>query len=570
MRALAILSGFAIGFAALNGWAITSSDFTSSGSDLHDATKAKIFFDPHNHTGGILPPLAIIDAKKFIAGERITEEDLKDFWTKLVPFFNTTLMKSPRISLGTKLVVTCNEPSLYCSADANDANANTKKCHSSLLDNIYNMLSATPLTSFNTSYSIRGNTWQIPDLAGASGGSLSTQAKIYELALTGAGVVELSEAFIGDKKEEDATRTFTKYQSILDDLRRPNTSPKNQLLKQRLAEKNLAIPSVKWLLLTHTMELGKLPNERTLTYDDGQCLSKEMPPTLNTDPMADLYQTLVNYEDAVGVDVAGPEYTCFTNEGMKDFKELVDATYKASQVRRQNNGKFNKLIVRIHVGEGAPLVDTKYVRDQAGACEEAKKFPVILKDPETGLYKHQVEARRNIGVLITAIRDLIRKYPDINEYVVFRLGHVTHLTKELASRMKSFNITADVNLSSNIATQAWTVDKEIIDEYLVNKGVTANQVRDLRRALERNGASPGKIFDGHGLKWLLYYRVPTILGTDGSGVEHSNSLAGEYELAEKLIDHWNQTDDEFKGRNVTIDTLLKNQALHFDAMGYGK
>lgn len=546
----------------------SSSLLTLNAQNLHDPNKKQLFIDAHNHTGGILPVLAVVDPYKFIRGQEPSETELKDFWFKLVKYYqdNETLKKNRNISNGTKLVLTCNEPSSNCALSDDDSSSD--QCNSSLLNSLYNVFSATPLTAFATAYKFRGIVHSIPDLLAASSSYTQMRAKILAMAMTKAGIVELSQAFIGGSKGEESTFIFTKYKNIIDDLKATNTSHENQPLKERIQQLGLEVPSIKWLLLTHTLELGKISDETTLTYNTGQCSGMGMPEILKTDPATGLYDTLVNFEDVIGIDIAGPEITCFASEGMRVFKELATATYFASMTRRQNNNKLKKLVVRAHVGEGSPLLKTPFTEEQQAACDEIKKFPQLMKDLDQNLYIHQKEARTNISIILRAIADLKEKYSDIDDYIIFRLGHLTHLTNEQGQLMKSLNITADANLSSNISTQAWTQNPSIIDKYLVQKGISANHVRDLLDTLLNNGVSVGEIFDGHGLKWLLYHQVPTILGTDGAGVEHSVTLTREYEIAEKLINYWNENDEQFKSKNITIDSLLQSQKLHYDAMGY--
>lgn len=533
-------------------------EFTSSAQGLHDPNGQQLFLDPHNHTGGVLTPSAAVDPQKFILGQELSTFDLKDFWQKLVGFYqNSKFKKSRNISNGTKLVLNCDEPTLACSDSIND-----EQCHNSLLDGISNVLSATPLTGFATAYAFRRSLSDIPDLLGASSNYTQIRAKILEFAITKAGLVELSSSF-------QNTTIFSKYKEIIEDLKSPQTSAKNRPLKNRIEQLGLKIPEVKWLLLTHTLELGKISDKATLTYDNGQCSSIAMPETLNANPITDLYDTLIKFEDVVGVDVAGPENTCFATEGMRDFKELAQTTYLAAKKRQEIGQKSKKLVVRVHVGEGSPILETPFSEEKNTACEETKKFPEVKRtgSPEN-LYVHQKESRKNIDFILRTISELKAKYPDIDKFVLFRLGHLTHLTNEQGKLAKNLGVWADANLSSNISTQAWTVDKKIIDTYLVNKGITANKVRSLYSSLIENGAPVGEIFNGHGLKWLLYYKIPTILGSDGSGVEHSPNLANEYKIAEQLIDFWNQTDENFKQQNITIDALLRNQTLHFQEMGY--
>lgn len=551
--------------------------FTATAKELKDPKNTKTFFDPHNHTGGILSVEAAINPKKFIAGEELSVGDLKDFWFKLVRYFHESSLKKDRqVSNGTKLIINCNEPKQYCQYEdmidgENPQEGALQDCKESLLDSIYNVLTATPLTSFATAYRLRGTMPQIPDLWGRSSSYVQARAKILEIAKTGAGLIELSKAFIGGYKDDSSVFEFQRYKEIVDDLNSPSTSVENKALKDRMVELGLKVPMFKWLLLTHTLEFGQTSETRTMSYNVGQCVGIDFPPNLATNPKSGLYQTLVNFEDVVGVDVAGPEITCFSSHGMMTkLRDLVLTTYEASKERRLNNIKPSKLVVRIHVGEGSPLLETPYKENESEACELAKSFPKAMKTraDDVGEPVHQKESRVNISRILWEIERIKSEINDVDDFVVFRLGHMTHATKEQAELTKKLGITTDVNLSSNIATQALTVAPALIDEYLVKKGITANKVRDLLSVLQEQGAPIGKIFEGHGLKWLLYYGVPTTLGTDGAGVEHVPSLAREYELAEKLIEYWNANDSDFASRGISIDTLLHNQQKHYQSMGY--
>ena len=137
-----------------------------------------------------------------------------------------------------------------------------------------------------------------------------------------------------------------------------------------------------------------------------------------------------------------------------------------------------------------------------------------------------------------------------------------------ALQAKRLGISADVNLNSNLATGAWPVSREVINKYLTKNNITPNNIRNLREELIKNGANIGEIFDGHGLKSLLYYKVPLTLGSDAAGVEHSTGMREEYLLAKQLIDYWNAHDDDFARKNITIDDLLLNQKYHYEEMGY--
>lgn len=569
-------------------------NFTFDAKSLEKAGDAGKFFDPHNHTNGVLNPLAVVNAYKFIWGQTPTEAELSSFWFKFLDFYNTItevpqddgtikskvnkLKSGSSLSNGTKLVLSCNEPGIYCSSSLPPGEESGELCMNALVRSIFNILSATPLTGFSGAYAVRRGLMDIPDLPGHFGIQVQQQATILELALEKIGLVEMSQPFAGGADgEKKLANTVLAYSAILNDLKAAKPSPENKGLKDRFKQLKLDVPEMKWLLLTPTKDLGENSPSTTLSYATGQC--QEYPVQIPEDPNADqnegVYNVLVKYPDVVGVDVAGPEFTCFAPRGMEDFKALAGATYRASKVRQNSNFNRGKLIVRVHVGEGSPVEDAEAIAtlsDDARkeSCEAMKNFPKIkqVHDRNEWVYIHQHESRKNIDYILGAISDLKKQYKDIDQYVIFRLGHLTHITNAQAKKTKELGVTADVNLSSNVATQAWTVDPAIVNKYLVEKGVFANNVRSLLVALVKNGASYEEIFKGHGFKWLLMNRVPIMLGTDGAGVEHSPSMKREYLIADELIKAWNKSDPNFKKLGITINDLLKAQKDHFDQMGY--
>ena len=582
----------------------------TSAAALNATAKDGSFFDPHNHTSGVLNPLAVVNAQKFIKGEQPSEAELSDFWFKFLKYYNDTtcdddaflkakttcsldptcdedsftrekcvkvnkLKSSNQLSNGTKLVLNCDEPALYCSSSEEMG----EQCMNSLLRNITNILAATPLTSFSGAYAVRRALMNIPDLPGLLGIHVQQQATVLELALAGISLVEMSLPF--DARAVDGEKKLASsvlyYRDLLKDLSAAKTSAKNQELKERFTKLGLNVPQIKWLLLTPASNLGKISETQTLSYISGQCQALAVSPVKapSIDAGTGLYNAFLKFEDVVGMDVAGPEYTCFAKEGMAEFKKLAAATYRASKDRAKKYPNHKKLVVRAHVGEGAPIEDGESIKTlsdevRAESCEAMKVFPKIkqINNREGMMYVHQYEARKNIGYILNAISDLKKQHRDLDDFVVFRLGHLTHISKSQAEFAKTLGISADVNLSSNIATQAWTVDQSIIDKYLVKKGINAINVRSLLVALKDNGATYPEIFDGHGLKWLLLNRVPTTLGSDGAGVEHSPSMKREYLIAEELINAWNNSDPEFRKAGITIDYLLNNQKIHLEQMGY--
>ncbi len=592
---------FGLIISLFSGLAQAGQTFSFDAKSLDAATESGIFFDPHNHTNGVLGPLAVVNAYKFIWGQQPSEAELKNFWFKFLEHYNkktdavdelgnpkldeagkvvqkvNKLKSGDNLSNGTKLLLNCNEPEIYCSSSLPPGEESGELCMNSLLRNITNILAATPLTSFSGAYAVRRTLVDIPDLDGHFGVHVQQQATILELALAKIALVEMSQPFAGGPDgEKKLASTVLFYSDILKDLRATKTSASNQGLKNRFTQLDLQVPQIKWLLLTPTKDLGENTENTTLSYASGQC--REYPVAASapgSDTNKDIYNVLVKFADVVGIDVAGPEYTCFAPRGMEEFKKLAGATYQAAMVRQKDPSTAGKLVVRVHVGEGSPVEDAERIitlSDDARkeSCEKAKEFPKIkqVHDRNEMIYIHQLESRKNIDYILQVIDELKKQYKDIDQYVIFRLGHLTHITKEQAKRAKELGITADVNLSSNVSTQAWTVDPAIINKYLVEKGIKANNIRSLLVALVDNGASYEEIFKGHGLKWLLLNKVPTVLGSDGAGVEHAPSLKREYFIANELIKAWNQSDPEFKKQDISIDFLLKNQKNHFDQMKY--
>lgn len=585
---LAILLIISTSYAAL---AVEEFTFTSK-SLQQDGNKGK-FFDPHNHTNGVLSSLAVVDAYKYIWGQKPQESELLDFWNKFLNFYNATteeiaadgtlkvkvnkLKSGSALSNGTKLILNCNEPALYCSTSLPAKEESGEQCMNSLLRSITNILAATPLTGFSGAYAVRRALVDIPDLPGHFGVHVQQQATVLELALEKIGLVEMSQPFAGGPDgEKKLANTVLSYRDILEDLKASKTSAANLGLKDRFLQLKLDVPQIKWLLLTPTKDLGINSATTTLSYASGQCREYQLAlqdPTIDTNE--DIFSALVKFNDVVGVDVAGPEFTCFAPKGMEDFKKLAGATYRAAKARQLRNKNNDKLVVRVHVGEGSPVEDAEPIAtlsDDArkNSCEEIKKYPKIkqIHDRTEYVYIHQYESRKNIDYILKTIGELKKLYSDIDSYVIFRLGHLTHITFAQAKKAKELGITADVNLSSNVATQAWTVDPAIINKYLVEKGVPANSVRSLLVALHQNGASYDEIFKGHGFKWLLMNHVPIMLGSDGGGVEHAPSMKREYLIAQELINAWNKQDPKFRAQNISIDVLLQSQKEHMEKMGY--
>jgi hypothetical protein len=354
-------------------------------------------------------------------------------------------------------------------------------------------------------------------------------------------------------------------------------------------------PSIKILLMTSTSELGSAADgKHWLQFaETGQCapietgLLKTSPEDIRNALLGrDFYGTKIIQKEeegafldgVIGIDTAGPEFTCFTSTrdgngvGMENFKRLARAVYSASRERRRG-GWHGKLLIHTHVGEGAiayaidrPKQTASQKRNKPHAsqfkktklaAEEAsaifQKLPDIGKDPDTSKQVREFQARKNIEILIQAVRELRSEITDVDDYVVFRFGHVTHATLQNARDMKDLKIEADINLESNIATRAYLTPANILPTRKLSEDEQFEYNDLAAKAFAQ--VDPAILLSGHSLKFMLEAGVRTMLGTDGAGEEHSD-IAKEYELAKNLIEYWKGNDPDFQ-KLAPIDLSIK-------------
>ena len=221
---------------------------------------------------------------------------------------------------------------------------------------------------------------------------------------------------------------------------------------------------------------------------------------------------------STGFDIAGPERTWYTPEGGRQLERILRMTFEVAREQRR------PLVAHIHVGEGYPAF-----ADTAPATARHSPSLNILYDKQTRLPAHYLCAENNVEQTLRAVLRLRaalsreeggRALTDFDRYVHVRLGHVTHASVLQAHQMANANIWADVNLTSNLATGVLSVD--------ASQSLLKNAV-ELVSAPEN-----ASLLDHHALVTLLTCGVPTVLGTDGSGIEHSD-MTREYALAEAIL-----------------------------------
>ncbi|HWX53964.1 MAG TPA: hypothetical protein VN176_05160 [Verrucomicrobiae bacterium] len=527
------------------------------------------YFDGHNHNySGILPYYAYANLEAFLADPndpgKVDLQHRRALWVFLAKY----QYQGSRFSPGALETVRLygKDPASLSEAEVNGALAR--------------VLTTTPWTDFDSAYAFRGAPiyayLQQAFQDDARMNKAVCDAAIIELAVTHTGYSEQFINFLGGwgpapSAKLDNIRCFLKEPAVL------TASGKFKAL-------GLAEPKIKSLLMTNTSEFGAVTKDGPdwIQYGvTGQCAGTK--PQLYLVP-EDIRNGLLGrnsdgaeiirpeeeaafFDGVIGIDTAGPEFTCFTaanaqvdkGAGMENYKRLVRAVYSASRERR-GAGWHGKLLVHTHVGEGG----VRYAYDTA---DPFRTFPTAQMDAATGVPVHIEQSRENIRRLLQAVRELKTEIKDLDNFVVFRFGHVTHAEKQDAMAMKELGIEADINLESNIATRAyWT--KQLAKP--APEPLTEQQqfeYNDLVAKVLASGHAAETLAD-HSLKYMLEAGVRTLLGSDGGGEEHS-SIAREYSLAGELIAYWKAHDEDFKRsapRDLSVRTIDRNVEEHLKDM----
>ena len=543
------------------------------------------YIDAHSHTNGILPYYAYADLQKFVDypddPSKVDIEARCRLWKEITKIkFPVELKKlgpDNRYAPGARATI-----EEYKDLDCDNAAQHGDQINGAL----ERVLTTTPWTEFDSAYQFRGDavdkfvTREYPN-----SDALICEATIIRLAQT---KIVYSEQFLNFILGWKPGR----LENIRCLLREPQTLKANGKLKAH----GWPTPVVKILLMTSTSELGATADGRHWMQfgETGTCNETTREP-LVTDPEIirnallgrdkDGKRTITAEEErtyfdgVLGTDTAGPEITCFTSadeaggSGMENFKRLVRAVYSASRERR-GAGWHGKLLVHTHVGEGFVTFPPEPVQEVQPKSKNVSKvaktgkvtsdtFQMLAKVPKdeiTNIPIHVSPARKNITILLKAVRELKSEIPDLDDFVILRFGHVTHADWHDAQEMKALKVEADINLESNLATRVYDSPAIVVPAKLSE----AEQFKynDFpARALETD---PAKVLVNHSLKFMLEAGVRTLLGTDGGGEEHSD-IAREYELTGKLIDYWKANDPDFRSRvpsGMSIKVIYQNGEAH--------
>jgi hypothetical protein len=541
------------------------------------------YFDAHNHSyNGILPYYAFADLNAFIRDPSNPAKVDLDHRRKLWEYLVTTYAGEAQ----QQLLLTGPGNRIAPGAIA------TLRAYGTGIDNLTEeeingalerVLTSTPWTEFDSAYAFRGAITgaYLPRLSsGMAVNKALCDASILELAVTRTVYSEQFLSFVGG---------WGQRESKLGVIRCFMTEPAALAASGQIKE--MPVPEIKVLLMTHTSELGATNMGQEwlefATDPAGHCVPSQRPPLAT--PLDEIRYALLgknsagddliepNERDAylntvIGIDTAGPEITCFTassqseDQGMDRYKALVKAVYAAARERRAS-GWHGKLLVHTHVGEGG----ITYLIDNVPSGEEAraifKSFPAIRMDPATGKPAHVEHSARNVKLLLNAVQELKSEIADLDDYIVFRFGHVTNADMEDALAMKRLGIEADINLESNVSSGAY---------YLPALRPPANSLLTERQQFGYNNLPAKLLASGHAeellskhaLKYMLEAGVRTLMGSDGGGEEDSD-IGREYKLAVELIHYWKAHDVRFP-RRLADDIIYRNVQDHLADMRQDK
>lgn len=548
------------------------------------------YFDPHSHISGVLPYQAYANLPAFIKafsdeGPGVTFEDMKRFYDYIEDtwypdnkekFDDHPYAPNRRYGLGARATL-----KIYSeSRDENPA---------ILSGALQRILTTTPFTEFDSAYAFRGDpgeTYLESKFYNDSEAELSTalcKAEVLELGATDVTNSEQSVNFIGGWKfKNDRSNRLVNILCYGDEPRK--LAPIFQIMDK-------PVPTVHVLLMTSSAELAQNANgtEYSSFAATGKCDEVPLAEQLKTNPEVIEHALLgenaqgkvvvpegempLFWKTVVGIDTAGPEVTCFTDSGMDYYLKLVNAVYTAAKKRREQGWK-GKLLVHTHVGEGFTVY---YGREPP---REPWTFDALfgeLPDVSGNEISNPQVAQNNIASLLAALQISEEQHSDFHDYLVVRLGHVTWATPADAEKMAGEQLEADVNLDSNIATNAYPLSRmpasvEVKERAALELGkpdtnLQVNNFPAFTIPDPDDAKAVGDILGDSSLKYLLMAHVRVLLGSDSGGVEHSG-MAREYKLGTSLIKFWNSHDPEFRkaAGALSEQTFFDNVNWHLENM----
>ena len=226
---------------------------------------------------------------------------------------------------------------------------------------------------------------------------------------------------------------------------------------------------------------------------------------------------LLQRPEVAGVDIASPE--------MNPFQESDDGTNPAFRilydlVNSEANSQGRPLALRPHVGEGYGGGFDPTGEGRGGPLLDRDRPPV----DSDGRPVHYDIAQGNLRNLVDTLDAISAENGGLDPNVLLRFGHATHADADIASRMASHGVYAEVNLTSNVETSA------IVQP---DRSTDATQIHPDTPLQGNEGHVPSA--DEHGLLTLIASGTKVVLSTDAQGVMHT-TLANEYTFAQRIVD----------------------------------
>src|SRR5258708_9588776 len=333
-----------------------------SGGVAQGKKPSREYFDGHNHnSSGILPYYAYADLAAFIVNptdpRKVDLEHRRQLWAFLANY----QYQGSRFSPGALETV-----KLY----GKDSNKLSEAQVNGALERV---LTTTPWTDFDSAYAFRGAPiYSFLASVYKDDARLNKDvcdATIIDFAVTHTGYSEQFIFFVGGWGPAPSSR--------LDNIRCFMKEPAALAAAGKFKALGVSEPKIKSLIMTNTSDLGSVSRDGTdwIQYGTtGQCAPTK--PVLRIAP-DDIRNGLLGrdsdgaaviapgeehafFDEVVGIDTAGPEFTCFSSAnaeankgaGMDNYNRLGRAVYSASRERRGAGG-HGKRLGHSHVGECA-------------------------------------------------------------------------------------------------------------------------------------------------------------------------------------------------------------------------
>jgi hypothetical protein len=521
------------------------------------------YFDPHNHISGILRWDAYANLKAYTENGEVTREDKENLLAYLIEqgkkFTLQPYSTATRLAYGSVFILKYYQ------------NTDLTKLEDEVIDGILErILETTAFTEFDSAYKLRGTALtynqQSKDIYNGNMDEYYSDicdATIRELGWNGVTASEQSMSFVGrlgvwDEKGQKWAQCF--------DEKTDKEDPEHRFLLQDL-----------------TTLFGAINETHYVSFEDtGECLPKAYPAPVNFTALLEGYAKGLldnstsgisdrnRYWDLViGMDFASPETTCFGGVGLQFFEDLVRTLYDTCKERREE-GWEGRLVLHVHCGEGFAIYYTDPTPPADASFEDVfGSFPEYSKPPNART--NNEAPKENSRSMVERIREIKEDITDLDCYVIIRLGHVAHISPEIATLMSDLGVEADVNLDSNLITGSLVIDEDI-------NTLLADQLADPVANYDLNNLTAvlipdptdvekvGSIFNNTSLYTLIIHGVKIVmLGTDGSGAEQI-PLTREVVILNTLLSYY-ESSPNFPAKfsaDITTDSIIAETTRHHD------